>query len=603
MIQPFIDLHFTVKHDDTYYYSLKTAFLKLLSDKGYYFDVQKHISEIMKDFTFDCIISCWMGHEVKIFNEPKRRMRRRIARKIRAILNDESFSFRYESENILADIYRKVYLNQNIKYDLHEYMADMLRNEIEADDKFIDPICGAGSNLSVAYDAMMNLYYQDNANIPIENIHNMILEDCLFGIDASEIACLLTKIILALKHKNCVISQNIFTQDSLKELPTEIETHTFDWVSTDLYRVASTRTDIKKIQGLTIYDHFFETADTLLKNTGKLVFSAQPEIQHMKYAQATRERILNDFTIKSVLEFPKDYKGNPQPLIYCLGRTYQTDSYVNVKKFLHRDNESSFKGSYLYEDYYIKQDTLVDTEIDLRANPDQSFAYRIEALCPLRLKDIIHFFQGIITGCDKAFVVENDSIIYPESIKECGVPWIKGKDIDDQIQYYGHHLLYTNGIDFIEQYPNTQKRLDLYRNQLEDRRECMKGVRKWYELQWGRDKQLFLQDKFVFPANSDRNRFVYDNNGYFFSADIYGGVLLDEIKDEIEIEKLLLLLNSEYYDQYIKTKLSKNEYDSYMYYPNLIKDVKIPSLDIIRSFEKESDISNYFNGTDRREND
>ena len=603
MIQPFMDLHIQIKHDDTYYYSLKTAFLRLLSDKGYYFDVQKHMSEIMNDFTFDRIMSCWVGHKVNVFNEPSKRMRRRVARKIRAVLNDDSFSFRYKSENILADIYRKVYLGQKTKHDLHEHMADMLRNEIEADDKFIDPICCAGSNLSVAYDAMMNLYYQDNVEIPIENIHKMILEDCLFGLDVSEIACLVTKIVLALKHKNCVISQNIYAKDSLRDLSTEIEKHTFDWVSSDLYLVASTRVDIETEQGQTIYDNFFKTADALLKETGKMIFSAQPEIQHMKYAQTSRERILNDFTIKSVLEFPNDYKGNAQPLIYFLSRNYQTDSYVNVKKILRRNHDSSFKGSYIYEDHYIKQDTLIDTKIDLRANPDQSFAYRTEALCSLRLKDVIHFFQGIITGCDKAFVVENDSIIYPESITECGVPWIKGKDIEDQIQYYGHHLLYTNGLELIQNYPNTQKRLELYRNQLEDRRECVKGVRKWYELQWGRDKELFLQDKFVFPANSDRNKFVHDTNGYFFSADVYGGVLLEEIKDKIEIEKLLLLLNSEYYDQYIKTKLSKNEYDSYMYYPNLIKDAKIPSLDIIRSFEKESDINNYFYGTDRREDD
>lgn len=53
------------------------------------------------------------------------------------------------------------------------------------------------------------------------------------------------------------------------------------------------------------------------------------------------------------------------------------------------------------------------------------------------------------------------------------------------------------------------------------RRECKKGFRKWYELQWGRNESDYENPKIIFPYKSKQNNFYYDELSYFCSADIY----------------------------------------------------------------------------------
>ncbi len=109
------------------------------------------------------------------------------------------------------------------------------------------------------------------------------------------------------------------------------------------------------------------------------------------------------------------------------------------------------------------------------------------------MEDIAISFQGIITGCDKAFILSKDDVklnLVDDKFLKC---WIKSKNINKYIvDKSEYRLIYSNDIDN----ENTNKRIldeiiGLYKTKLENRRECKSGIRKWYELQWGREKLFF----------------------------------------------------------------------------------------------------------------
>ncbi|WDU81993.1 hypothetical protein [Caloramator sp. Dgby_cultured_2] len=78
-------------------------------------------------------------------------------------------------------------------------------------------------------------------------------------------------------------------------------------------------------------------------------------------------------------------------------------------------------------------------------------------------------------------------------------PWIKGKNIEKfKIINPDKCLIYSNLIDDEKGYRNALKHIEKYKEKLIKRRECQKGVRRWYELQWGRSMDLFEGKKLFF---------------------------------------------------------------------------------------------------------
>ena len=75
-------------------------------------------------------------------------------------------------------------------------------------------------------------------------------------------------------------------------------------------------------------------------------------------------------------------------------------------------------------------------------------------------------------------------------------------------------------------------------------------MRKWYQLQWGRKKEIFDNYKIIFPFKASSNKFSLDFGSYF-SADVYALRLKEE--SEFNYEFLLFILNSKIYEFYFKT--------------------------------------------------
>ena len=193
------------------------------------------------------------------------------------------------------------------------------------------------------------------------------------------------------------------------------------------------------------------------------------------------------------------------------------------------------------------------------------------------LEDIAVSFQGIITGCDKAFILneDDDRINYIDNkfLKS----WIKNRNINQYVvEESRQKLIYSNDIKDINKYPYIVKEcLMPYEKKLKNRRECIKSTRKWYELQWGREKSLFERKKIMYPYKSTNNRFAIDENNNFSSADVYSFYIKKEYEKVFSYEYIIALLNSEIYDRYFKMigKCMGNKV--YDYYPNKVMKLRI----------------------------
>ena len=153
------------------------------------------------------------------------------------------------------------------------------------------------------------------------------------------------------------------------------------------------------------------------------------------------------------------------------------------------------------------------------------------------------------------------------------------------------HSWYTDQGDAWKyvKYPNIIKHLSKYKNKLLKRRECVRGLRKWYELQWGRNNIIFDENKIVFPYKASTNKFYIDEENLYFSADIYSITIKDEsIISYIDLSKIL---NSKLYNFYFKCFGKKLGMDLYEYYPNTVMRLMIP---LGEKFNKDKDIYNYF---------
>jgi adenine-specific DNA-methyltransferase len=226
--------------------------------------------------------------------------------------------------------------------------------------------------------------------------------------------------------------------------------------------------------------------------------------------------------------------------------------------------------------FKINKNLLNDKGWILRDEKERTIINKIEEKCFTYLENICASYQGIISGCDKAFVV--DEKIIEEKALELDLlkPWIKSSFIEKgRVNRTDQYLIYSDLIKEESKYTNSINHISLHRDKLQERRECRNGVRIWYELQWGRVQSIFEGEKIVFPYKANKNRFAIDK-GSFFSADVYCLTLKEAVPFTYEF--LLKILNSKVYEYYFKTFAKKLGEDAYEYYPNNLMKLCIPTM-------------------------
>ncbi len=469
--------------------------------------------------------------------------------------------------------------------------------------KVLDISCGCGNFLLEAYDIINDLIKQNIYELKQkygqeywddDSIHNNIISNCIYGADVDKDAIEILKKSLKEKNKTFKYTNfNLYHCDSLKKTweakfdyiignppyvgQKKLTTEYKNFLMQNYSKVYKDKSDL--------YYCFYQKIIELLNKGGISSIITPRYFLESPSGKYLRSYIKENIYIDEIVDFLgcNIFKNiGISACIVTLKKSSLVNS-INVFRSMNEDinieNIKSIKcliNSNEFENFTVSQQALGEEWLIVNKKDEQLYK-KIESKCNYKLQDIAISFQGIISGCDRAFILNKEN----EKIKNINdkllKPWVKNKHINKYIVSDSEYkLIYSNDIDDEAKYPiEINEFIGIYKEKLCNRRECKKEIRKWYELQWGREKYLFEQTKIMYPYKCKENRFAIDYNNNFCSADVYSFIIKENYKDEFSYEYLVGLLNSKIYNKYFKLtakKISKKNYD---YYPNKVMKIRI----------------------------
>jgi len=445
--------------------------------------------------------------------------------------------------------------------------------KIKAIDKrtrILDPACGGGYFL-------IELFKKIKSCSIGELNDKYILENMLYGIDIDDFSIFLTKMGLLFICSCRNVDFNIFNTDFLID---SLDLNSLDIIVGNPPYVGHKNSSMEYKKALyekypdVFYDKsdisycFFKKSKDLLASDGVISFITSRYFMEALYADRLRTFLKNGFNIVSLL----DYSGNRafkdamvSPAVITLSNIHRNKNDFSYVKY----NDDKYST----EEFNYTQDKLKDTGWIILKGEEEQLFNRIESISNTFVKDVCTIKQGIISGLDKAFIVDEETIEKYNIERFLLRKWIKNSNIREYgIKYNNLYLIYSNNIENEECCPNAIKYLSSFKEKLMNRRECVKGFRKWYELQWGRIQSDFENPKIIFPYKSKSNNFYYDENKFFCSADVY---LINDFHKDVHVNYMLSYLNSSIFEFYFKCQAKKVGNSIFEYYPNKLNNVKI----------------------------
>lgn len=608
---------------------IKCLVLKFLADNSR-IDFHKHQKELKKSFTLNHILELWKGAplENSFWGNTQEAaegilpMGDEIWEWICQLMTSTQ-SLQGENPGLIASLYEESLhihhkKNHGIFYTpeaIAELMAKKVLNKVEAGEELqnirvLDPACGSGSLLNAIYDRIL-IKCGDFDREERELLHKKLLEGGLMGVDRDPLACLVTRLLLTLKGETLVEPLGIQCGDILTE--ELISLNSVDVIIGNPPYVGHKEIDNHYMKNLKFrYGQVYQDKGDLsycfifrgwelLKPQGQLIHITSRYFIEAFFARQLRHFIKKAFTIKELVDFNglRIIEGvgvDPAIILLEKNEAIGGDHRILIKRFLVKNHkpdtypqliELLMAGEKLedrnkndfFEAFEISQRELQDESWRLYSPITRAIIDKIEARSPFTLDHVIGSFQGVITGNDKAFIFAVDDDRLEGFSEEHKKKWIKNKDVQAfRIEKPQKILLYTNGIEAIQKFPQVEAYLKTHQEKLQKRRECQNGKLPWYKLQWGRNPEHFQRRKIVFPYKATKNRFAIDDNHCYFSADVYGFTLAPRLYHQLTEEALVILLNSRLYNYYFKSFGKKLGDKLYEYYPNTLLRLGIPDL-------------------------
>jgi adenine-specific DNA-methyltransferase len=566
---------------------VKAVLAKMIDDKGY--GTLPMIEVLLEDFSISTILGCWSGSNTPALDWDLARP----GPNEKPILLDflkHAPSMEHAHPTLLGYAYQRGQTTAKAKRNgvfytpgaLVETLCDQADGAPLINKKILDPSCGVGYVLCAWYRRLME--ERRHNNVDDEQAHQIILSTQLYGMDVDAQAAWIAGVTLQLHHPRFVPAPLVMTGDFLLEPWTG---PAMDVVAGNPPYVGHKQLDrtyfltLKEIYPDVYYDKgdlaycFFKRGWEVLGPGGILAYITSRYYLEAQNGRGLRTFVKDHATVRSILDF---YGHRPMeevqvdPAITVLEKTEPSEEYmIHVRRY--GGESDGFSPPFQVSSHRLKPEGWV-----LMDPLEQAIVDKIQKKKGWVLEDLWRSRQGIITGLDKAFVLDQDEAqAYPAAYLKT---WIKNSHVSAfTLRASGKYLLYTDQLEDLQDEELIEQRLTPYKQRLANRRECRVGLRPWHHLQWGRDPNFFQEEKIVYPYKSHANRFALDTEGRFYSADVYGFHIRRKGEHAYTNKSMVSLLNSMLYQFYFQSYGKKLGAALYEYYPNTVGRLEIPSLD------------------------
>ncbi|MEI6881469.1 MAG: TaqI-like C-terminal specificity domain-containing protein [Bacteroidota bacterium] len=310
-----------------------------------------------------------------------------------------------------------------------------------------------------------------------------------------------------------------------------------------------------------IYCLFYEQGNKLLKAKGNLCYITSNTWMRTKFGEVLRRYFATQTNPIELLNF-EDTK------------IFQTATVeTNIILFKKESFEGKLQSVAIKTDYsigtsindYLNNNAIVLSELSddgwiIADKKSFEIKKRIE-FGSLQLKDLgLDISRGIVTGLNEAFVISSDqkNSLQSEDLKSIEVikPFLGGRNIHKyKVQWDNEWLLYMHSNIKRNEYSAVIKHLIPFKEKLESRRGGMNTKTNEVPYQWWQIQvdyyssgtyKNFEKPKLMWAELSDKQKFVYDESGFYPNKTIF-------IITGDNLKYLLIILNSKliawYFDQ------------------------------------------------------
>ena len=324
--------------------------------------------------------------------------------------------------------------------------------------------------------------------------------------------------------------------------------------------------------------YFFYLALHLLKPGGVAGFITTPYFATAAGGKRLRQVLQRDASFVRLINFEQQHLFKDAGQHTLLSVFARGSVNCLCRTGLHHPIEIPQKNLFYGSDVFLQTRPIVQ-ENKLLARMAQA---------PHTLGNMAHISNGLMTGCDKAFILTDaQKRALPLTKKELAKlkPFFKNSDIAPYVPNTRARLwlidfFYPNdrGLD-IKNYPHLLAHLEQFKTKLLARKQNNNGIDK--QLAQGkfwfgsvRRKMNFETEKIVLPHRSGTVRAAYSKGPWYASSDVY---LISSPKPPYTLWTLLGLLNSAPYAAWLKAN-GKRKGELLELYAAPLKQLPIPEI-------------------------
>lgn len=279
-----------------------------------------------------------------------------------------------------------------------------------------------------------------------------------------------------------------------------------------------------------LYVYFYRRALNIAHSDGFVTFISSNKFFRAGYGKKLRTYLEENTKLETVIDFGDlpIFEATTYPCVLVISKSdpnpekdalqalnvHDIGTIEHLPEAVHREGWPQPQRSLRREGWSLEQPEVLELLEKLR-----------ETGTPLGEYVKGKFYRGIVTGLNKAFVIDQATrdrhIAEDPRSAQIIKPWLRGQDVKRwRVEWAGLYLLYVPWNFPIEEFPAIHTHLEQYHDLLSRRPEVKMSRFPWYALSRYASEYAteFEKPKIVWPNLCIEPRFTYENKRYYVSA-------------------------------------------------------------------------------------